>query len=114
MEWPSTVSVMFSDLVFTDFVNYLDSLPGCVREVDNGHCMDTIPPIQEPGVNTPHYQMEPLHTPLQDKNQAKETIKGGPCKWRGINGTDHPLNHQVLSINLGSARMLSIHTRLMA
>ena len=113
MEWPSTVSVMFSDLVFTDFVNYLDSLPGCVREVDNGHCMDTIPPIQEPGVNTPHYQMEPLHTPLQDKNQAKETIEGGPCKWGGINGTDHPLNHQVLSINLGSARMLSIHTRLM-
>ena len=53
------------------------------------------------------------NTPLQDKNQAKETIEGGPCKWGGINGTDHPLNHQVLSINLGSARMLSIHTRLM-
>lgn len=63
--WSGHLQHLLCSPLFTDFLEeYLGSLPGCVREVDNGRCMDTARPLQEPRVNTPRYQMEPLYTPL--------------------------------------------------
>ena len=63
--WSGHLQHLLCSPLFTDFLEeYLGSLSGCVREVDNGRCMDTARPLQEPRVNTPRYQMEPLYTPL--------------------------------------------------
>ena len=103
---------MFS-AVFTENVKYLNSLPGCVREVDNGHCI---------GDSTSSIGTRSQHTSLSDgatiysaigQNQAKETIEEGPYNWGGINRADHLRNHQALPIHLGTARILPIHTRQM-
>ena len=91
----------------------LNSLPGCVREVDNGHCIgDSTSSI---GTRSPHTSLSDGATIYSaiGQNQAKETTEEGPYNWGVINRADHLLNHQALPINLGSARMLSIHTRQM-
>ena len=69
----------------------LNSLPGCVREVDNGHAV---------GYSTSSTGAQSQHTLLSDgatiysvvgQQRAGETIEGRPYHWGGIDTADHLL-----------------------
>ena len=93
---------MFNSGLFSVILN---SLPGRVREVDNGHAgghrtsstgAQSQPTLLSDGATT--YS-------VMGQKRAEETIEGGLYHWGGINIADHLLHHQALQINPGSARI---------
>ena len=114
MEWPSTVSVMFSVLFFTDFVKIFGQPTTWLCEGGKQWALYRH--------NTSSTGTQSQHTPLPDgatiysaigQNQAKETNKMGLCNWGGIYEADHLLNFQAHSVNIGATKLLPIYTRQM-